>query len=250
MRKLVFILVLLIGSFGFAQKNDELFKEATNLYNSGKYEEAITAYETILKSGEHSAALYYNLANAHYKLSHIGPSIYYYEKALQLSPDDEDINNNIAFARNMTVDAIESLPLTGWQKFKINTVGIYTFDEWAVSAVVCVFLFVILITAYFLAYTSWRKRLFFVLGFVMLFGAIATVYFAHLQYVKANNSKYAIIYTPEVEVTSEPNEGASTIFVLHEGTKVKITDSLNAWKEIKLEDGKVGWLRTEDIKKL
>ena len=91
------------------------------MYNEGKYAEAISLYESILATKKHSAALYFNLANAHYKLNHIAPSIYYYEKALQLNPNDSDIKNNLAFAQNMTIDAINDVPEVGFSKLINNT---------------------------------------------------------------------------------------------------------------------------------
>lgn len=249
MKKLIYIVLFLVASFGYAQ-NEQLFKEATDLYNSGKYEDAIAKYQAILKSGEHSAALYYNLGNANYKLSNIGPSIYYYEKALQLAPNDADIKNNIAFAQQMRVDAITPLPKTGWQKFKERTLGYFTFDGWAVVAVVLVVLFVVFIISYFLVITSWVKRLFFILGFVMLFAAGFSVYFAQTLYTEQNNNKFAIVYVPETPINAEPNTESNTVFTLHEGTKVKVVASLNDWKKIQLADGKVGWVIGEAIKKL
>ncbi|GLB48344.1 tetratricopeptide repeat protein [Neptunitalea lumnitzerae] len=249
MKNFVYILLLLITSLGFAQ-NNALFKEATDLYNSGKYEEAIQKYEAILNAGEESAALYFNLGNAHYKLSDIAPSIYYYEKALQLAPNDADIKNNRAFAQNMTVDAITPLPLTSWDKFKQNTVGALHFDAWAIIAVTLLIAFVVFISVYNLVYASWKKRLFFVLGCIMFIGSAVSVYFAELQYVKAKNSKYAIVFSAAADVNPEPNEGSNPIFTLHEGTKVKVLNDLNGWRRIALEDGKVGWLKKSAIKKL
>ena len=83
------------------------------MYNEGQYHEALDKYSTILESGNHSAELYFNMGNSHYKLNNIAPSIYYFEKALLLEPNDKEISNNIAFARNMTIDSIEKVPDVG-----------------------------------------------------------------------------------------------------------------------------------------
>lgn len=128
MKKLVYILVFFL-SFITSAQNISLFEQGNALYNDGNYEQAILKYENILENGEHSAELYFNLANAHYKLNHIAPSIYYYEKALQLAPNDKEIKNNAAFARNMTIDAIDSVPevgLSNYIKKVTNTFGFNT----------------------------------------------------------------------------------------------------------------------------
>src|SRR5690554_2797315 len=112
MKQIIYSVLFIFSSVCFAQ-NTSLFDQGNALYNDGEYEQAILKYETILENGEHSAALYFNLANAHYKLNHIAPSIYYYEKALQLAPNDKEIKNNAAFAKNMTIDAIGTVPEVG-----------------------------------------------------------------------------------------------------------------------------------------
>ncbi|MFD2434094.1 tetratricopeptide repeat protein [Mesonia maritima] len=113
MKNLIYIFVFFFFGIISAQNADALFEKATAQYNDGNYDAAISSYEQILKEEKVSASLYYNLANAHYKLNHIAPSIYYYEKALQLNPNDADIKNNLEFAENMKIDAIEEVPKTG-----------------------------------------------------------------------------------------------------------------------------------------
>ena len=115
MKQLIYLYTFLISSVVFAQ-NETLFEQGNALYNDGNYEEAIKKYDAIIDNGQHSAELYFNLGNAHYKLNHVAPSIYYYEKALQLSPNDKEIKNNIAFARNMTIDAIDVQQEVGFSK--------------------------------------------------------------------------------------------------------------------------------------
>ncbi len=56
------------------------------------------------------------------------------------------------------------------------------------------------------------------------------------------NRNNAIVLTPSVTVRSTPSESGTSLFILHEGRKVEIKDnSMREWKEIRLEDGKVGW---------
>ena len=90
MKTIHYILLLLVST---AWANP-LLEKANELYRKEKYEEAITVYETILKGKQQSVALYYNLGNAHYKLHHIAPAIYNYEKALLLDPSDEEVQTN------------------------------------------------------------------------------------------------------------------------------------------------------------
>ena len=104
-----FLIFWLLCMVGFSQ-NEQTFEQANDLYNSGYYKEAIDRYDSILEADQHSAELYFNLANCYYKLNEIGPSIFYYEKALKLAPNDSDILNNLGYAQKMTIDAIQEVP--------------------------------------------------------------------------------------------------------------------------------------------
>lgn len=249
MKQLFYILTFLLCSISFAQ-NNELFEEANALYNDGNYTEALENYKTILETGEHSAALYFNMANAHYKLNHIAPSIYYYEKALLLKPNDKDIKNNIAFARNMTVDAIESVPEVGISKFLKNATNLMSSDAWAKLAVSLVIVFVILFVSYYFTYSTFKKRLTFITGSLSLIFSFVALSFAFHKSELLKNDQPAIVFAQETKIKSEPNLRSSEAFILHEGTKVQVLDTVNNWKKIKLSDGKTGWIIKDDIKML
>ena len=249
MKQIIYILIFLFGIFGFGQ-NEARFNQANELYNQGDFEDAISKYESILDAGEHSAALYFNLANAHYKLNHIAPSIYYYEKALELSPNDKEINNNIAFARNMTIDAIDRTPEIGFAKFSKTVTNWLTFDNWAKLSVLLMVLFVVFYLVYYFNYGTTKKRLAFMSSISFLILSCVAIALAYNNYHLAENDQPAIVYAKETQVKSEPNLRSSESFKLHEGTKVQILDTVNNWKKIKLADGKTGWIPTLDIKAL
>lgn len=249
MKRFLFIVVAL-WSFGLMAQNNVLFDKANTFYNEGKYAEAIDTYNHILETGKHSAELYFNLGNAHYKLNNIAPSIYFYEKALQLSPNDEDIKNNLSFAKNMTIDDIDIIPKTGLSKI-INTLTNYlSFDGWAKAVVVFVFCFIILFLTYYFAYSTLRKRVAFLTSMASLFLFCITLALAFHKYNLDQNDRPAIIFAPESKVKSEPNSRSEELFRLHEGTKVQIMDTISHWKKIKLSDGKTGWVVNDDIKAL
>lgn len=249
MKTILYILSFLLSAISFVQ-NETLFEQANTLYNQGKYSEAIDKYTSILETGNHSASLYFNLANANYKLNNIAPSIYYYEKALQLAPNDSDIKNNIAFARNMTIDGIDIIPEAGLSKLFKNITNTFNFDTWAKMAVALVFVFVILFLLYYFAYSSLKKRLAFIGSITALVLCFISVLFAFNNYNLGKIDKPAIVFAQESKVKSEPNLRSEESFRLHEGTKVQVLDTIGKWRRIKLSDGKTGWISFEDIKML
>lgn len=249
MKHLLYILIGLFTTLSIAQ-NKTLFDQANTLYNEGKYADAINKYEAIIESGQHSAELYYNLGNANYKLNNIAPSIYYFEKALQLKPNDKEILNNIAYAKNMTIDDVQAVPKLGLSRFFNKAINTLSFDNWAKTAIVFVVLFVLLFIIYFFAYSTTKKRLAFVSGLVSLVLGLVSLSFAFKKQSLDQNDNPAIVFAKETEVKTEPNLGSAEAFVLHEGTKVQVLDTINNWKKIKLADGKSGWIISNDIKLL
>jgi len=247
MRKVLFILVLLISYFGFSQ-NETLFQKATTAYNDGKYDEAITDYLKIIANGKHSPELYFNLGNAYYKLNKVAPSIYYYEKALLLNPNDVELKNNLAYAKNMTLDAIENLPETNFKSMYKKVTGYYTFDQWAYINIALILLFVIAYISFRNFHSATKKRISFIGSLTCLFLSLLAMIAAYLNYSDYKQKKPAIVFEEESIVQAEPNNRSQEVFRLHEGTKVYVLDNLNDWYKIKLADGKSGWISSNDIK--
>lgn len=248
-KKLAIFLSLFTIVFCTAQ-NNKLFDQATTAYNGGEYQKAINFYNNILDNGEHSTAVYYNLGNSYYKLNEIAESIYFYEKALLLSPSDQEIKTNLSYAQNMTLDAIDTLPETGISKLYKNITGKLTFDQWAYLAIGTMFIFVILYIIFYYSSYSSRKRWAFIGSLFALSISIIAVLFAFIQQRDYNESQPAIIFAEESLVKSEPNEASSQVFVLHAGTKVNVLNQLEGWNKIKLTDGKTGWIHRNELKLL
>jgi tetratricopeptide (TPR) repeat protein len=231
-------------------QNNNLFDEATTAYNSGEYEKAIGYYTNILDNGEHSTAVYYNLGNSYYKLNKIAESIYFYEKALLLSPNDEEVKTNLSYAQNMTLDAIGTMPETGLSKLYKSVTGKLTFDQWAYFAIAFIILFVLLYILFYYANSSTLKRLSFIGSLLALLLCIIAIVFAFIQRNDFIDLQPAIIFAEESSIKSEPNGSSQQVFVIHAGTKVSVLDQLDEWNKIKLADGKTGWIQKNELKLL
>lgn len=250
MKKILFLCVLSFSLSVLGQDYSAVFEKATQDYANGNYESAIEKYEEILDGEQESVALYYNLGNAHYKLDHIAPSIFYYEKALQLSPQNEDVKNNLAFAKQMTIDAIEEAAPIGLEKIKENTIGKLSSETWSKMAVVGVFIFVVFFIWYYFSIGSRLKRLLFSISIIGMILFIFSFSFAFIQQQDASMERYGIIFSEEASIKAEPNPKASEAFLLHEGTKVKLLDGFNGFYKLEIGDGRQGWLNQKHVKAL
>jgi tetratricopeptide (TPR) repeat protein len=249
MRVIIILILCCFSTFCFSQ-NNQVFDEANTLYNEGKYADAIDKYEAILNSGSHSAQLYYNLGNANYKLNNIAPSIYYYEKALKLNPNDSDIKNNLSFAQKMTIDAFDKVPEVGFTRVINNLVNTLDADSWAKIAIGGVLLFVLLFLMYHFSYATSKKRFAFVVSIAGLLVSCLSVAMAFQKEQLDKKDNPAIVFAQESRVKSEANKTSEEVFRLHEGTKVQVLETYEDWYKIKLSDNSTGWIPLKDVKLL
>lgn len=249
MKKLIFLLAVLLSLTGKAQ-DSQLFEAANKDYAAGNYEEAIEQYEQIIASGQTSSELHFNLGNSYYKLNRIAPSIYHYEKALQLNPKDEDVLNNLSFAKNMAIDALGEEEKTGLKGIFDTSTAAFSASGWSWIAVICMLMFVAFFLVYYFSSKTLTKRLLFIGSMFFLVLAISTVLIAATRQEYEQNRSYAIIFSEEVELKNEPSPRAEEAFILHEGAKVKITEEFQNWVEIQLPNGSRGWLESTHLRKL
>ena len=227
-----------------------LFEEGNTAYNNGDFFKAVTLYEQTLLTGKHSASLYFNLGNAYYRLNKVAESIYNYEKARQLDPENEDFKVNSAFAQNMTIDAIEPLPESQLSQIQNSLYALASASIWSKIVVLFVWLFAIFFSIYLLNKTIKLKRLFFVLSLFSLILFLSSFTIKFFANAEQENKKYAIIFSNEINIWSEPNLRAEIQFTLHEGTKVELLDSLDEWKKIRIANGSEGWIKNASLKSL
>lgn len=250
MKIFIRIVIFLISFWGFAQTPDTLFQNANTAFKNGKFDQAIESYNKILASGYESADLYYNLGNAYYKLNEIAPGIYYFNKALLLQPNHEDAKNNLAFAQRMTIDVIEPLPQTFFQRINEKLIYSISYNTWAVVSVWLALITAVLIMAYFYTPLALRKKWYFSMGIVSFILFLIVLSMGMKAKYHYNHDQPAIVFAKEIAVKSEPTNQSSTSFVLHEGAKVNVVQQDENWFKITIADGKFGWLPNEAVKKL
>jgi tetratricopeptide (TPR) repeat protein len=249
MRKILFLL-LLITNLVCAQTAEELFETANTQYKEGKYSEAIISYEKIEKQNVISSELYHNLGNCYYKLNNVAATIYNYEKALLIDPLNEDAANNLVFAKRLTLDNIEELPKSFLQKFNANYLQKLSYDNWAILLVSLSFLGCLLFLLFYFAEIPSKKRFYFTSSIISFILLIFTVFITINQYNIGKKTIEAIVFSEKVAIKNAPTINSEDVFILHEGTKVNVLDAVDNWKKIKIADGKIGWVITDEIKLL
>jgi tetratricopeptide (TPR) repeat protein len=250
-RFIIFIGLLVISSVLRAQADSEkLVADANKAYSEAKYNNAVELYEKILAGGYESAGLYYNLGNAYFKLNDIASAILYYEKSLKIRPGDENTEFNLKVCQTKTIDKIEELPVPFYKRFWAGLRILFSVNTWGILIIIAISLALICAALYLLAGRVWIRKTTFWLGFIFLLCTALSATVAYSQYAHLKDTPEAIIFDPTVHVKSSPDINSTDIFVIHEGTKVRITDHLGEWKEIRIANGSVGWVKAAAMKEI
>jgi len=233
-----------------AQNPDSIFSRANKNYNLGSYEQALAGYDSIVQLGLHSSELYFNMGNAHYKLNRIAPSILNYEKAHLLDPTNEDIQHNLRFAQNMSIDVIEELPPNAFDAFVNRLSGMFSLPLWSGLVIGLLSLACLAFAVYLQSRQSRQKRQFFVLSLLLAVLSVSSFGLALDRQARDAQQSEAIIFAQTTDFRSEPNLRSEILVQLHEGTKVRVEDQVEQWVKVRLANGTVGWLTQNDVQRI
>ena len=249
--KRVYIIILLTALFATSAGNmtaaerelDSMWDRANTMYINADYTGAIAVYDSILNTGYSSTKLYYNLGNAYFKSGQTGKAIVYYNKALALSPTDADTKYNLSVANSFVKDEIAEIPtlfLVRWLRSVRQLLGS---NAWAVISLIALAAALCGLLFYLLPERKRVRQIGFWGGMAMGLVFVITAAFAAIEKHESTDSSHAIIINNAVSVKSSPDNSSTDIFILHEGTKVKITNQYGEWSEITIPNGSKGWLQ-------
>jgi tetratricopeptide (TPR) repeat protein len=239
---LVLFTSLIFAGTVFAADVTVDFSAANRLYAEGKFSDAATAYEKILRTGGQSSVLLFNYANAEFKSGHLGKAIAAYQQAVQLSPRDPELRANLAFVRNQVQGA--TLRESRWQ----NWVGVLTLNEGAMLTTVLLWLtFALLIARQF------RPALVPKLRTLTRVSVIVTVFSATVLGLQAVNYFYsgtAVVITDNATARSGPFDDAQSAFTTRDGAELSVLDRRDDWVQVADGTGKSGWLPAKQVEVL
>lgn len=244
---------LLLGSLSAqaAESADSLWRAGADAYAAGQWEEARSAWLQIEAQGLETPDLYTNIGDACYKLGDLGLAVLWYERALKLNPSDRTARYNLEFVQRSLQDKIDEVPeffLKGW----LRKIGWWMpSDAWAVLFLVLLALTLAALLLFALSERSgWRKTGFFsaIVLFLLAMGALTASLSQKRSYFRTDR---AVILSAVVSASSSPGgSAAKDLFVLHEGTCVKLLEEIGGWCNIELSDGRQGWIAASNLEKI
>lgn len=247
MKRLLIILLFFSGTSLMAQNPDSLFNKANDYYQKGDFEAAISTYLKIDSMGYHSADLYYNTGNAYFRSNKLGKARLWYERAALLKPNNDDIQNNLAYTESLLTDRFDEVPHIFFVRWYNNIVSDLSPGSWTIISLI-LFAFA---TAGFLVYIFTRqvryRRTGFYTGLVIFLLSMVALMFAVRRDNQIRRPGTAIIMSSSQTVKSAPRESGKDLFVLHEGTRVHVDNALEGWDEITISDGRKGWIPSNSL---
>ncbi|MCF6238185.1 MAG: tetratricopeptide repeat protein [Candidatus Marinimicrobia bacterium] len=241
----LFLLVFVISS-GYGVDFEGLLISGNEYYEQGEFSRAIQEYEKILKAQGTSAVLHYNLGNAYFNQKNYGQAILNFEKARILQPRDADIRHNLKFSKLFLKDRFdlpEPMPLVAWYNDLRQSLSLAELKLWESFWFALLVLGTIL---YRLLRASRGGRAILLATYVVAALFVLTSGWLWDRAAELGE-KHAILLVKEAGVASAPLASSSILFVIHEGTSAEILSATDSWYEIRLVDGKTGWILHEAV---
>jgi len=244
---IIFFLASLTG-YSFGQQ--DYITKANKAYTAGSYTTAADLYNKVVVAGYEAPELFYNLGNTYFKMNDYAHAILWYERAKRLNPGNEDIDFNLNVANTKISDKIEPLPELFYKRWFNGVLQLFSVDAWATIGIVLFIAGLLAGVLYLASHILILRKIGFWSAFGLLFLAIFFLIFAWSSYIFTKSTTEAIVFAPTITVKSSPDDKSTDLFVVHEGTKVRLIDNINGWYEIRIANGSVGWLPLTSLEKI
>ena len=234
-----------------------ILQQADSAYSADNYLLAESLYLDALKREGSSSELFYNIGNVYYRQGNLGKAIVNYERALKLDPTNKDARANLEFVNSKITDKqidngsyMDSL----WQ----GMVGMFRADTWAILSLVLFAIFLGAIATYIFSSAIVVMKASFFGGLVVCALTITSTIVSFSAAKRVNSNNYAIILSPSSQLSTSPREARSQTeqaFLLHEGTKVEVIDSIanpgeGMWYEVLVGHGERAWVKASEVERI
>jgi tetratricopeptide (TPR) repeat protein len=211
---------------------ESLWTEAEALYQEGRFDQALSRYESLRVQEGTSAALEYNIGNTLMRLNRTPEAIAAYRRAQWLSPHDPDIAANLERARAQQQAQLPALPVSR------RIPGLLSARTWQLAVLVCAWILggvgmVRKRVPGLQAASLWILPLASVLLLVSAAGAYAMG--------PGQLNREAVAAGETLTSRFEPLEDATEHFSVPGGSVVEVLESTRDWSRIRV-DGKTGWV--------
>jgi len=250
MMKYLFLLVICCSNFCcWAADGMSVWQRGNSFYKAKQYDSAATCYEVLAKQRVKNPELYFDLGNTYYKQNNVPKAVVNYERAIWLDPGFKQARENLL----LTQTRINN---------RISEVGEIFFIEWwswltaanksNLWAVVSLIIFIAIIAILFVNRSVRATRGAFIPGQIpVLLGLfwIFTTIFAYVATNHASDSELAVVMENDSPMMNVSLQG-KPLAMIPGGTTVQVKSIKGDWMEIRLPDGRSGWVQTVNLEKV
>ena len=251
MRKVIFLIIVLltvlaIGTgrlLAVSNNTDENFKNANQLYEEGKFAEALELYQSIEGQIAHWK-LFYNMGNCYYKTGDFVKAKIYYLRAERLKPFEPSIQKNIDIVNKRFSDKIEAEN----PDFITRTIQrIETVVSLNMVSTILIISIIILNLFIFLLIKNGRTKFrLYGVSFSLVIVLLMAGYHIY-RTGKQSVRNTAVVIKADTELRSGPGENNTILFKVNPGLKVKIIEKSRNWVQVSASSQIAGWIEASRI---
>ncbi len=218
------------------------FAKANQEYAAGDFKAAIADYEELVRSGEDTPNVFYNLGNAYFRKNNFGHAVLNYERALALEPHHPEAQANLRVARD-EARALELIP-GRWER----VLALANENQYAVTGAIAFWISLFSIAAFiFRRRRSGAAIALSVLSLSIFAIGILAIY--QLSHGK-NGRGLAIVTGENVEARLATADNANRVLTLPAGSEIKIVSQRGDWIYVALPNNLRGWMPTNSAEQV
>ena len=225
----------------------EKWHQANEAYEQEDFVKAGQLYSALVDGDHISSDVYYNLGNCYFKQDELALAILNYNRALLLDPANGNIRHNLEIATTQTTDRIEKLPTFFLNDWVDSLKLAFSSNNWALISVITFMTIFIMYILFHFSKRPFIRKISFTICWLSIFAFIVSLTLSISSMNNIQNSKIAIVMNNAVAVKSSPSEGGTDLFVLNQGAKVTVKETLGEWSEITVDSGNSGWVNHSTI---
>lgn len=238
LKHLVLITALaLMGSTAQGRALAEKIHAAEAAFDAGAYRQALDLYQEIVASGHVNGHVYYNMGIAWYRLHNKGEAMAALLAARHYLPRDADVKFNLQYVQDKITDNLGvEMPRRFYHALSFIT-DFLTARELSFTGLLALGAALLLLSIWLF----YRQIVFLLkLGILLIVIAVLSVIF--LQAKTMLTEHWGAVTAERAAVYSGPGEDNTTLFMLHAGAPFVVEQETNNYLQIKLSDGKKGWI--------
>ena len=230
-----------ITSAALAQADAE-FAKANQEFAQGHFKEAISGYEALIRAGQWSANVFYDLGNAYFRTGDFGRAILNYERALALERHHPEATANLQIARDEP-HALEIQPSSLERYLQFASV-----NQYSIAAATAFWLAIFAMFA--LIFKQRRSARAIAVSICCLLVLVAALYAIFTLERGSKGQALAVVTGKDVQARLATADTANSVLALPAGSEIKILSTRGDWIYAALPNNLRGWIPAKNAEQV